>query len=473
MTAETHTLAEFAANLSFDKIPAEVAERARMLILDHVGIALRARNAADLRESMSKGLAALGLAQGQATVIGDPQGYTPGAAALFNGNLGHALDFDDTHARASLHSGAPIIPAAMAAAETCKASGRDVITGIIAGFEVQTRLSLALGPTDHYNRGFHPTATCGVFGAAAAAGSVLGLTADQMVYALGLCGSQAAGSMQFLADGAWNKPFHTGYASMNGLYSAVLAKEGFRGTLEPVEGRLGFLKGYAPNPEPAKAVEGLGEVWETMSIAIKPYPSCRYGHAAMDALIALRNEHEINVDDVELIEIGLPKTGIKLIGDPEEDKQRPKNYVDGQFSMAFVGAVALREGGMSWDDYEKHLKDPKTLELCLRIRTINHPKVEAEFPANMSGLATVKLRSGKTLEKMVVVPKGEPDNFMTAEELRAKFDGLTGPYLSEARREKLASAVLDFHKVDDVHAVLALTVPESDAALKMASGGHD
>ncbi len=473
MTAETRTLAEFAANLRYDAIPAEVSERTRMLILDHVAIALRARNDADLRQSMSNSLAALGLAQGQATVIGDPRGYTPGAAALFNGNLGHALDFDDTHARASLHSGAPIIPAAMAAAETCKASGRDVITGIIAGFEVQTRLSLALGPTDHYNRGFHPTATCGVFGAAAAAGSVLGLTADQMVSAFGLCGSQAAGSMQFLADGAWNKPFHTGYASMNGLNSAVLAKEGFRGTLEPVEGRLGFLKGYAPNPEPEKAVEGLGETWETMAIALKPYPSCRYGHAAMDALIALRAEHDIDIDDVALIEIGLPKTGIKLIGDPEEDKQRPKNYVDGQFSMAFVGAVALREGRMNWDDYEKHLKDPKTLELCLRIRTVPHPKVEAEFPANMSGLAKVKLRSGKTLEKMVVVPKGEPDNFMTEEELRAKFYGLTGPYLSQQRRDKLASALLRFDEVHDVHAALRLTVSESEAALKVATGGDD
>ena len=473
MTAETRTLAEFAANLRYDAIPAEVSERVRMLILDHVGIALRARNAAELRDSMSSALKALGLAQGDATVIGDAKGYSPGAAALFNGNLGHALDFDDTHARASLHSGAPIIPAAMAAAEMCNASGRHVITGIVAGFEVQTRLSLALGPTDHYNRGFHPTATCGVFGAAAAAGSVLGLTADQMIYAFGLCGSQAAGSMQFLADGAWNKPFHTGYASMNGLHSAVLAKEGFRGTLEPVEGRHGFLKGYAPDPKPGKAVERLGEAWETMAIALKPYPSCRYGHAAMDALIAIRAENDIDINDVELIEIGLPKTGIKLIGDPEEDKQRPKNYVDGQFSMAFVGAVALREGRMNWDDYEKHLKDPDTLALCLRIRTVPHPKVEAEFPSNMSGLATVKLRSGETLEKMVVIPKGEPDNFMSAEELRAKFDGLTGPYLSQDRRDKLARALLEFDQVDDVHAVLALTVPESDAALKVASGGDD
>lgn len=473
MTAVTRTLAEFAAGLSHEKLPAEVSERTCMLILDHAGIVLRARNAADLKGPMHAGLEALGMASGTATVIGDPQGYTPGAAALFNGNLGHALDFDDTHARASLHCGAPIIPAALAAAEMTGAPGRDVVAGIVAGFEVQIRLSMALGPTEHYNRGYHPTATCGVFGAAAAAGRVLGLPADQMVCAFGLCGSQAAGSMQFLADGAWNKPFHTGYAAMNGLNAAVLAREGFRGTAEPIEGRKGFLQGYAPNPDPAKAIADLGEVWETLAVAVKPYPSCRYGHAAMDALVALRAEHSLSHESIESIVIGLPRTGWNLIGDPEEDKQNPKNYVDGQFSMAFVAAVAVREGGMGWDDYEKHLGDVATLALCRRIRAVVHPRVEAEFPANMSGLATVKLKSGETLEKMVVVPKGEPGNFLTTGELRAKFDGLTAPYLSDARRDALAKTMLAFDKVDDVAAALKSSLPESAAALKVATGGDD
>jgi 2-methylcitrate dehydratase PrpD len=473
MTAITRTLAEFASGLAFASLPEELPKRTRMLILDHVGIALRARNAADLREPMSAALEALGMIDGHATVIGDPRGYTPAAAALFNGNLGHALDFDDTHARASLHSGAPIIPAAMAAAELCGASGKDVITGVVAGFEVQTRLSMALGPSDHYDRGYHPTATCGVFGAAAAASRVLGLSADQMVRAFGLCGSQAAGSMQFLADGAWNKPFHTGYASMNGLVSAVMAAKGFRGTAEPIEGKAGFLRAYAPDADFDKATEALGERWETLAVAVKPYPSCRYGHAAMDALIALRAERGIDYRDIESVEIGLPRTGWNLIGDSDAEKQSPKNYVDGQFSMPFVAAVALREGGMSWDDYEKHITDDDTLALCKRIRTVVHPRVEAEFPANMGGLATVTLESGETLEKMVVVAKGEPENFLTVDELRAKFDGLTAPYLSDARRDSLAKTLLAFDHVDDVHAALQSSLPESAAALKVASGGDD
>ena len=212
MKSETANLAQFVADLQFSKLPQDVVERTRLLVLDHVGIALRARHAAALNSAMPDSLDVLGLSGGDAVVIGDERGYSPAAAAFYNGNLAHSLDFDDTHARGSIHPSAPIVPAALAAAEITGADGQRVVAGIVAGYEVQIRLSIALNPTEHYNRGFHPTATCGVFGAAAAAGSILGLTVDQIVSAFGLCGSQAAGSMQFLVDGAWNKPFHVGYA---------------------------------------------------------------------------------------------------------------------------------------------------------------------------------------------------------------------------------------------------------------------
>ena len=152
-----------------------MVERTRLLAMDHVGIALRARHAADLNDAMSHTLAKLGMDAGSASVIGDERGYAPPAAALYNGNLAHSLDFDDTHARGSIHPSAPIVPAAFAAAEMAGASGRDIIAGIVAGYEVQIRLSIALQPSEHYARGFHPTATCGVFGAAAAAARIFGL----------------------------------------------------------------------------------------------------------------------------------------------------------------------------------------------------------------------------------------------------------------------------------------------------------
>lgn len=473
MPAITRDLARFVAGLRHDDIPAEVRERARMVILDHVGIALRARQEADLSPVMAAGLRALGVADGKASVIGDRERYTPAAAALFNGNLGHALDFDDTHAPGSIHSGAPIIPAALAAAEMCGADGKAVIAAAVAGFETQIRLSLALVPSDHYQRGFHPTATCGVFGAAAAAAVVFGLSTEQVASAFGLCGSQAAGSMQFLADGAWNKPYHTGFAASNGLSAACMAREGFRGAGQAFEGEYGFLKAYAPNPDPSRVTAGLGSTWETLGVAVKPYPSCRYGHAAMDALIALRAANDIDYRDVEAVEIGLPNTGIAIIGEPQEDKRNPRNYVDGQFSMPFVAAVALREGGMDWDSYRRHLSDEQTLALCRKVSTVADAQVEAHYPENMSGVARIRTGTG-TFEQLVVVPRGEPSNFITAAELRAKFDGLVAPYLSNERRDALASALLGLDGVTDVAEVLELSRPDmATGALRAAGAGDD
>jgi 2-methylcitrate dehydratase PrpD len=467
MIAVTRIFSEFTAGLQFDALPDAVVERTRLLAMDHVGIALRARHAADLNDAMSTTLARLGLGKGDASVIGDDRGYAPPAAALYNGNLAHSLDFDDTHARGSIHPSAPIVPAAFAAAEMAGAQGRDIIAGIVAGYEVQIRLSIALNPSEHYGRGFHPTATCGVFGAAAAAARVFGLSADQVADAFGLAGSQAAGSMQFLFDGAWNKPFHTGYAAMNGLMSACFAADGFRGAGEAIEGRSGFLHGYAPDSDHAAAVADLGDKYETMEIAVKPYPSCRYGHAAMDALIDLRAANDIGHEEIESVEVGLPRAGWNLIGDPETDKQNPKNYVDGQFSMPFVAAVAIRDGKMGWDSYAPHLKDEATLALCRRIRAIVDDQVEAEFPTHMGGIVRVHTGRGN-FEKMVVIAKGEPENFLTGAEMRAKFDDLTRPYLDQAARDGLADALLNLDECTDLRALLARTRSDSGAHLKVA-----
>ena len=461
MTAITRRLAGFAAGISYDAIAPDIIERTAMLVMDNVGIALRARHDAASTPALVKGAMRLGLDGGRSVAIGDRRGFTPAGAALINGTLAHSLDFDDTHARASLHASAPIVPAALAAAEMAGADGEELIPAIIAGYEIQIRLSLALGPTDHYDRGFHPTATCGVFGAAAAAGRLFCLGPEQMARAFGIALSQSAGSMQFLVDGAWTKRFHVGHAAMCGLMAATLADEGFKGPLDAFEGKAGFFHAYAPEPQPEKAVQGLGETWETMAIAVKPYPSCRYGHAALDALIDLKAANDIRPDEIIAVEIGLPEAGWKLIGDPEEDKQQPQGVVDGQFSMAFCAAVALREGGLAWDDYATHLKDKKTLDLCRKVRAMPDPKAEAEFPDNFSAVARVRTQRGD-FEAFVAIPKGEPDNFMTTAELRAKFDGLVGPYLPPFRADKLATRLLALHKEDDINEVLRLTRPVPD-----------
>ena len=469
MTAATERLARFAADTPADAIPAAVAERAKLLVFDLFGNMIRAAHDAESTPSLMRSAERLGLTGGGATGIGLTTPLTPLGAALVNGTLAHSLDFDDTHAAGSIHPSAPIVPAAIVAAEMTGAGGAAALAAIIAGYEVQIRLSLALGPEDHYARGFHPTATCGVFAAAVAAGRLFGLDRLAMGHAFGIALSQAAGSLQFLEDGAWTKRFQVGYAAMGGLMAACLARDGFVGPAQAIEGRHGFLGAYAPSPDPEKAVAGLGENWETMSVAVKPYPSCRYSHAPLDALLRIRADNAIRADEVTAAEVGTSRTGLRLIGEPEAAKQNPNSVVDGQFSMPFLGAVALRTGGMGWDDYATHLKDPATLELCRRIRTTADARPEAEFPRNMSGIARVTTNRG-TFEAFVVVPKGEPENFVTADELRRKFDGLVAPCLEPSRRGRLAEMLLSLESVDGIADLLALTRPAGQSGLQVAAG---
>jgi 2-methylcitrate dehydratase PrpD len=470
MTAITREVAHFVAGTSYDTLPAEVRERAKALALDLVGIALRARHDAESTQAMVATVSRLGLAGGACTVIGDVAGYAPAGAAIVNGTLAHSLDFDDTHAPGSLHPSAPIVPAAFAAAEMAGADGKAAIAAIVAGYEVQIRLSLALDPAAHYDRGFHPTATCGAFGAAAAAGRLLQLNPEGYANAFGIVLSMSSGSMQFLVNGAWTKRSHVGHAAMCGLIAATLAQEGYQGASDAIEGKWGFLHAYAPAADAAKAVDGLGRHWETLKIAVKPYPSCRYSHAALDGILALAREHGIQAGEVEEVAVGLPEPGWKITGDPEPVKQSPTSVVDGQFSMAFCAAVALRSGGLVWDDYARHLGDPATLALCKKVKARVDPKAQADFPVEMS--ASVRIRTARgAFETYVRVPKGEPANFLSANELRAKFDGLTGPYLSAHRRNELAEALLALEQVKDVGSLLRLTRPDETSSRRVAAAG--
>ena len=453
----TRTLAGFAAGITLPAIPADVAARARFLVLDLVGNIVRARHDAESTPPMLAAARALGVAAGNSGVFGDAARYTPVGAAFLNAALGHSLDFDDTHAAGCLHPGAPVIPAALAAGEMVGASGADVLAAIVAGYEVICRTALSLPAGAHYDRGFHPTATCGAFGAAAAAGRAMGLDAGQIENAFGIALSQAAGSLQFLANGAWTKRFQVGWSALCGLTAATLAREGFKGAAEALEGKHGFMRAYAPSPTPERALEQLGQSWELMATAVKPYPSCRFGHAGIDAVLALRAEHDLKPAEVESIEYGISRAGLLLIGEPQERRSNPQNVVDGQFSGPFVLATALATGAMGWDSYA-HLQDPVIRALLPKIRCVHDDAIEALFPANMAGRVTIRAR-GQVFEKTTLVPKGEPANFLTEAELRAKFAGLADSVLGEDRAARLADAVLAIDKTADVAGLMRLASP--------------
>ena len=459
----TAEIAAYCAALDFATLAPEVQERTRFLVLDLVGNIVRGRHDAESTPALLAAARALGLAAGSAAVFGDSARYTPAGAALLNGALAHSLDFDDTHAAGTLHPGAPVIPAALAAAEMVGANGRTVLSAIVAGYEVTCRLALALPGGDHYDRGYHPTATCGTFGAAAAAARVFGLDAKGMESAFGIALSQAAGSLQFLANGAWTKRFQVGWSAMNGLAAATLAREGFRGAAEAFEGRAGFLRAYAPNPVPERALQGLGTMFELMNTAVKPYPSCRYGHAGVDAAIALRAEHDLRPEEIESVTMGLPEKGMLLVGAPIEYKRNPRNVVDGQFSGPFVVSCGLATGHMGWDSYGL-LNDNAVRSLLPKISCEQDAEAQALFPTYMAGRLTVRAR-GQSFSRMVRVAKGEPENFLTEAELRAKFHGLADAVLGRERSVQLADAVIGLDAAPDVNGLMRLGAPMMAARL--------
>src|SRR5579863_10433862 len=419
MADETATLAAYVADLSFEDIPPEVRERAKVLTLDFLGSAIRARRDAESTPSLLKMLEALALVgRGESTVFGDARTWTPAVAALLNGALGHSLDFDDTHADSSLHASAPVVPAAFAVGEMRGASGREVLTAIVAGYEVCCRLGNALDPTSHYARGFLPTATAGTYGAAAAAAKLFGLSKEQIVAAFGVSGSQAAGSLQFLVNGAWNKRYQVGAAAMNGVIAATLARNDFVGAIQSIEGKHGLLVGYSDNAHPDKAVAGLGKIYETMKIGVKPYPSCRYTHAALDALIAMRREHNLTPDQIRRVEIGLHRN-----------------------------AVTLDQGRFGWDDYDR-LGDAAIGALADKFDVVQDDRLEIGRNHPFGARVSITTADG-VHERINADPSGEPSSFPDAQAMAQKFLTLARPVLN-GRADRLADAILSLERFDRI-----------------------
>ncbi|MEI4472306.1 MmgE/PrpD family protein [Frigidibacter sp. MR17.24] len=475
MVEITKELASFCAALGMQappkpvQVPETVRARAALLTLDALAIAVRAGHDGDSTPALVEGLAAAGLAPGPATVLGLGSGHGAAVAAGINAALVHTLDFDDTHIGASIHVTAPVVPAALAAAEAVGAPGTAALRGIIAGMEVMTRLGRALVPPRHYAKGYHPTATSGVFGATAAACVAMGLSAEQIENAFGIALSSCGGTLQFHANGAWTKRLQVGLASEAGVRAAFLARAGFRGAAEAIEGERGLLQVFSDAPEPGLATAGLGTGWEVMEIGVKPYPACRFAHAAVDALLAMaRAEGAGFAAAVTKIEIGLSRKALAAVAEPEPRKRHAANIVDAQFSVYFLAAAALLTGGVRWDDYPGLLGRADIDALADRVMPWHDPQIEALYPRRMAASVRVSLADGRKLEALVESPSGEPDSFPEPAAMIDKALTLTTPVLGAARARGFCDAVRGI-ETEQVGAMLAAGLPE--LATRMARLG--
>src|SRR2546428_7487215 len=437
-------------------LPPAVIERAHVLFRDYLGVALGGSNV-ESSVVLRRALRALGFT-GTATVLGAADRLPAAQAALANGAAAHALEMDDTYQQGSVHLGASVCSGAPAAAELAEAGGQLVLRAAVGGYEVAARLARALGPAAHYRRGFHPTGTCGAFGAAAAAGAVLGLDVNALATALGIAGSQASGSMEFLANGAWTKRLHPGWAALGGLHAAALARAGFRAPTTILEGRFGFLHAYSDGSDPA-ALEGSGD-YELLQTSVKPHACCRYMQGPIDGALALRAAHHIEPSAVERIEVGMLAAGFPIVCEPLDAKRRPASVVDAQFSLPFGIAVALLCGTASPAEFAPaRLVDPTVIGLAARVVPMRDGQLDVAFPREWPSWIRIVRRDGRVHEMAVSHPRGDPENFPTPAELDAKFRTLAARALPDAAVARVAAAVDAFAETPSVASLLAATVP--------------
>ncbi len=442
--------AEYVTSLEYGDVPEDVADYAKKLTLDAIGISIGARPRAVSSDAFVDGVDSLADG-GKSTVFATGEMLEPEYAALLNGALVHSLDYDDTHRGASHHPGATVIPAAIATAESVDrdVSGRELLTAIVAGYEVNCRLGMAINPESHYDRGFHGTATCGTFAATAAAAKIAGLDAEELTNAFGLNGSQAAGSQQYLANGSWNKRAHPGLAAHAGVLAVTFAQKGFYGSEAPIEGEDGFLNAYSDDPRPKRATDGLGERFELRQTGIKPYPCCRYMHAPLDAVFEILSEESIAPDEVERTVIEIAEPGVNIIGRPIERKRNPESFVDAQFSMPFGVALAIVEGEATVDTFMEVGEsgyDDEFARIMEVTELTSSERVNGVFPEKWSAYATIEA-DGETFESYVEYANGEPENPMSWDDTIGKYEELTS-HLSTETQEELLEAVRSLETVD-------------------------
>lgn len=455
----TETLARFSADLTYEDLTPESVDWAKYLCLDFAGVTLcgsttpSAKTVVETIEGVQR--------PGPSTIVGRSNRALPEYAAMANGVAFHSVELDDVNNQASLHPGVVAYPTALAMADLAQVDGRAFISAVVAGYDVMVRLGRALKPAEHYGRGFHPTGTCGAFGAAAVASRLLGLRDERFNYALGIAGSQTSGSMEFLAQGAWTKRLHPGWAAHSGIWAALLARSGFIGPTTILEGRDGFLSAYSSDPDPDSVLSGLGDEFQVTRTGVKPHSCCRYKQGPIDCLLDLRARNKLTPEEVEQVTIGVLSAGYNIICSPEEDKLNPKSVVDMQFSMPFGAAVSLLYGQASLAEYSPGVSQrPEVKEMMSRVSHVADPELDAVFPAKWPAWAEVHTTDGRKLRSDIEYPKGDPENALTWDEMKEKFVNISSPVIPPKRQSQIIARVEALEEMADMRELAALLAVE-------------
>jgi len=409
------TLAEKIVALRPGALPAITVRKCEDLLIDVVGLCVTARN----EDYVASALDGCDDA-GPCTAIGHQRTLTAAGAAFVNGTAAHGEDFDDTFEGGPVHAGAVVVPAVLAACERHNPDGRMALIGIAVGVEVLCRLSLVV-PKAVHKSGFHPTAIFGAIGAAAGVGTALGLNAKQIVDALGVAGSMAGGIIEYLAEGAWTKRLHAGWAAQSGLRAALLARAGFVGPRTVFEGVHGLFNGFAhtTHGDYAALTGDFGQRWVTDTLAFKPYPCGTMAQPHIDCARRL-GARGIKPEDVAEIVCEAAEGTVHRLWEPLADKQRPPNGYAAKFAVPYLLATGFVHGGVGLGAFtENAIHDARVLALAAKVKFVIDP--DNPYPNNYTGHIRVTMKDGSVIEERQPYLRGGAQEPLTRQDVTDKF----------------------------------------------------
>jgi 2-methylcitrate dehydratase PrpD len=436
-------LAEFSGHLRLQDVPSDVIRCAQDHLLDTIGVGLAARDE-------DAGTAVRSLVQEwggsrEATLLGEDALFPAASAALVNGTYYHAIDFDDLHNPSVIHPSAPLVAAVLAQAEASKATGEAALTALIAGYEVLLRLAMAqydakLGNSVFFEHGFHATSIIGAIGAAVACARLRGLDVTRITDALAISCSMGSGILEANRSGGSVKRIHCGWAAHAAVTATAMAANGISGPATVLEGGFGFFPAFCGDIwNPSAISDGLGERWLLQTMSYKPYPCNGFTHAIIDAALALKQDG-LRAELIDHVEIGTAAASLRTIGQPIEEKRRPRTPYNAEFSAPFVFACAMIGGGglgLSLEDFtEATINDPVRLELASRCDVVADEECTRVFPRQLPAVVRVRNRDGSIAEKRVMVNRGSPDMPLSHEELMTKLRTTAG-----SRAQRVAELV--------------------------------
>ena len=449
-------LANWAAAVRFEDLPADVVEATKLRVMDIMGLALAGAGTGFGRSTRAAALAISPAGPCRILGFGDRVGVT--TAAFANGAFSQALEFDDTHNESIVHMSSPAVAAALALSETAAVSGRDLIAAIALGNEISCRVG-CVSSGELHKRGFHPTGLFATFGAAYLAAKLLGLEAEAMARAAGIAGSFAAGLLECWVDGTQTKFLHPGWSAQSGITAALLARAGTTGPAQVFEGRWGLFASHVQDPNAhrdfTRIHAGLGQHWESRNSSFKPFPAAHVIHPYIDAALRLRSEHGIQPGDIEQVECPVAGFIVTIVCEPTVEKFAPASDSHGRVSLQYSVAEALYRGELGKNAYAaESLRDPAILALARKVAYRVDPGYPG--PGRFKGAVRITLKDGRAFEHVEEYNRGSAENPMSAAELRAKFDENASGFLLPEQRTLLAGQIARVDRLDDASALVAL-----------------